>query len=589
MFSGSNEQQKSKEERKSSHGSSHSKQQSKDSSRSSNSSRSDSKSHQKEKSHKHSSRHGSSNSHGNKDITKTANASDKKDLTSNSMKNGVSHTEGSHGDASVSPVKESEKVKSSEIKGNAEPNGVSPSCKINFDTNKGNGEKANEPNSKTERPKCPQPPTAVGHKTQKHLCAAEPRSLNKPGSGLSHSSEKKSEKSHRSSSSTHRSSSKSVESDAGTSKPSKGTNSSSHSKEHRSSSHHRHHHKHKHRHREHEHSSSSSSSKPATNGSQEKVPVLKIKVQHHCSGESSKEMIASDILRDATFSIQKGSSGSDASKQLSTPGTTSSNKSADSSKTPSSKKPDHAKPGDATNKRKLSFDEELTTADVPSKKPKSDLSSHSTSKTSANQGEKPRKPSKDATSTPSKRPKVPGTPSKRAKTEVEDPAEAEKYLYPKRHVPTMARVGNLINTELEYVLRNHSLPTPGLKYGSLIHIERDSNGGATVVHSYADELAKLSASQMEEFVQEYFRVTFAEESYGVGVHTMGIVHASATYLPDLLEHFAHHYPDMTVKCNVPNKSDIESMTMRSFRDNVHKSYCAGTFRCGGMLSVSLLH
>ncbi|ELU04032.1 hypothetical protein CAPTEDRAFT_114940, partial [Capitella teleta] len=145
-----------------------------------------------------------------------------------------------------------------------------------------------------------------------------------------------------------------------------------------------------------------------------------------------------------------------------------------------------------------------------------------------------------------------------------------------------------MNNELEYRLRNHCLPTPGLKYGHLMHIERDSNGGGTVVHSYADELAKLSASQMQDFVQEYFKIVFAEESVGVGVHCMGIVHASATYLPDLLEHFSHHYPDMCVKSNVMNKSDVVSMSMKAFRDNVHKAYCNGTFRCGGMLSISLV-
>lgn len=46
----------------------------------------------------------------------------------------------------------------------------------------------------------------------------------------------------------------------------------------------------------------------------------------------------------------------------------------------------------------------------------------------------------------------------------------------------------------------------GLKYKKFIHIETYPNGGATVVHMYQDEIDSLSHEQMEELVQEYFKV-----------------------------------------------------------------------------------
>lgn len=45
-----------------------------------------------------------------------------------------------------------------------------------------------------------------------------------------------------------------------------------------------------------------------------------------------------------------------------------------------------------------------------------------------------------------------------------------------------------------------------LKYKDFIHIETYPNGGATVVHMYQDEIDSLNSEQMEELVQEYFKV-----------------------------------------------------------------------------------
>ena len=50
---------------------------------------------------------------------------------------------------------------------------------------------------------------------------------------------------------------------------------------------------------------------------------------------------------------------------------------------------------------------------------------------------------------------------------------------------------------------------------------------------------------------------------------MGIVHNAATYIPDLLDHMAENYPNLTVKNGVMGRSsDIESTQMASYRDQV---------------------
>lgn len=145
-------------------------------------------------------------------------------------------------------------------------------------------------------------------------------------------------------------------------------------------------------------------------------------------------------------------------------------------------------------------------------------------------------------------------------------------------------------SEFEYILRRKTKRPSGeeLKFRRLIHIEESANGGATVVHSYQDEIASLSPDQMAEFVREYFRIVFEEESEGVSKHVMGIVHRSALYLPDLLEYFADIYGDMIVKRGILGKSDIETTSMAEFRRAVHSTYSVGTYRCGGLLQLSLV-
>lgn len=67
----------------------------------------------------------------------------------------------------------------------------------------------------------------------------------------------------------------------------------------------------------------------------------------------------------------------------------------------------------------------------------------------------------------------------------------------------------------------------------------------------------------------FLQITFSEDENGYAHYVMGIVHNAATYLPDLLDHMAENYPNLTVKNGVMGRnSDIESTQMASYRDQV---------------------
>lgn len=128
-----------------------------------------------------------------------------------------------------------------------------------------------------------------------------------------------------------------------------------------------------------------------------------------------------------------------------------------------------------------------------------------------------------------------------------------------------------------------------LKYGKFMRIEVHPNGGASVVHMYQDEISVLSETEMEELVNEFFEVCFNEDEDGYADHVMGIVHNAAEYLPDLLEHMAENYANLTVKAGVLGRnSDIETCTMFQYNEQVVKNYCQGTVRYGPLHQISLV-
>lgn len=128
-----------------------------------------------------------------------------------------------------------------------------------------------------------------------------------------------------------------------------------------------------------------------------------------------------------------------------------------------------------------------------------------------------------------------------------------------------------------------------LKYGRFFHVEIHTNGGASIVHMYQNEIDSLSNDEMESLTEEFFRVVFSENEDGHAHHVMGIVHDSAHYIPDLLEHMADNYSTLTVKAGVLGRnSDIETSTLAQYYEQVSKNYSHGTFRYGPLHQISLV-
>ncbi|XP_068702117.1 lysine-specific demethylase 9-like [Montipora foliosa] len=139
----------------------------------------------------------------------------------------------------------------------------------------------------------------------------------------------------------------------------------------------------------------------------------------------------------------------------------------------------------------------------------------------------------------------------------------------------------------EYSIRLN--PKEKTRLSHLIHTEVDSNGGASMLHVYLDEISELRDEKMQKFVKLFFREVFAEKSNGVPKHVMGVIHNAAAYLPELVEHFGVHHPNLTVKVSsLYKKSDLETLKMSEFSKRVQSTYAFGTYRAGPLLQFSLV-
>ena len=158
----------------------------------------------------------------------------------------------------------------------------------------------------------------------------------------------------------------------------------------------------------------------------------------------------------------------------------------------------------------------------------------------------------------------------------------------------------------------------------LVHVERHPNGGASVVHVYQDELDRLLSGEQTKTLADIFfrfdhtpapppavrcvlcREVFRESEVGCAVHVMGVVHGAAGYLPEMVQYLSTMHPDLLVKAGWGNlhlwspdshmalaaghlrKSEVQSVRMEEYAENVAASYCQGTFRAGPLQQVSLV-
>lgn len=126
------------------------------------------------------------------------------------------------------------------------------------------------------------------------------------------------------------------------------------------------------------------------------------------------------------------------------------------------------------------------------------------------------------------------------------------------------------------------------EFDKLIHIEKQANGDASVVHVYSDEIAHLNGEKLDRFVKQFFAIVYGESTPGVADHVMGIVHEGAAYMPDLIEYFAAKHPSTVVKMQPLGKSDIVTTSMLDYQKEMLDTYCNGTFRSGPLLQLSVV-
>lgn len=137
---------------------------------------------------------------------------------------------------------------------------------------------------------------------------------------------------------------------------------------------------------------------------------------------------------------------------------------------------------------------------------------------------------------------------------------------------TSASIAAMVRDRLGYSSSPlHCTPAPalpGLEFGHLIHVERQANGGAAVVHAYSEQLAGLTPAETQRFAQEFVTLSFSEDEAQAACFVMGIIHGAASYLPDFLDYFSYKFPNAPVKMEVLGKKDIETTTMVNFHSQV---------------------
>lgn len=167
-------------------------------------------------------------------------------------------------------------------------------------------------------------------------------------------------------------------------------------------------------------------------------------------------------------------------------------------------------------------------------------------------------------------PSLPGTLKHESSRQPDTVDSRQPYLHALKlgHVPFLSHQ--------DHYIRSSCLQT-GTWCGRFMHEERQANGGGSVLHAYADELACLSPAEMECFAQEFLELAFAEKPRGAARYALAVVHSAAAYLPDFLDYFAFNFPNTPVKMEILGKKDIETTTIANF----HSQVCgkASVFYC----------
>ncbi|KAL1417083.1 hypothetical protein MTO96_027139 [Rhipicephalus appendiculatus] len=95
-----------------------------------------------------------------------------------------------------------------------------------------------------------------------------------------------------------------------------------------------------------------------------------------------------------------------------------------------------------------------------------------------------------------------------------------------------------------------SLEFGHMRLGRFVRREVHPNGGGEVLHLYWDEICHLEPSDMMRLAKDFLKETFYEDPPGVARYVMGIVHGAAHGMPDFVDYFAEHHPNLggQVRC-----------------------------------------
>ena len=108
----------------------------------------------------------------------------------------------------------------------------------------------------------------------------------------------------------------------------------------------------------------------------------------------------------------------------------------------------------------------------------------------------------------------------------------------------------------------------GYKWGHLMYLEVYPNGGGKILHSWQEDLDRLSDEENRAFADEFITEAFIEVN-DFAVYCCAIVHNAAKGLPDFLEYLGEEHASLPVKHGVighPRELETTTMQVGTVRD-----------------------
>ncbi|PAV63549.1 hypothetical protein WR25_20826 [Diploscapter pachys] len=132
-------------------------------------------------------------------------------------------------------------------------------------------------------------------------------------------------------------------------------------------------------------------------------------------------------------------------------------------------------------------------------------------------------------------------------------------------------------------------PHTSSRFRPFIKVEKHPNGGASVLKCNWDSIRKnFDLEDRIKFARQFIRFGLHEID-DVPVFTIGILENAADYLEDVLDYLSEHYSQLPVKVgSLTNKQAVETMSLKSYYDQVMETCHHGSFRFGPLNSISMV-